>query len=318
MQRLLLLIYSFSILFSTAVYAAASSFVNTISDLKISSTTTQEKIQLTFRSDFKETVSTDFESGLIQITFPKTEFDASLTYLNVNDRFIHNIRLIKAAGSSILEIHFANPSFDAIGMIKEETEGNRVTVLINKSAKFESEEHAELSVLNRENNNQLTQEPSLLDGDTFTRGDMTTSIVKMLVALFLLLLFFYLLLWAYNRFFVTRFRFNKGKYDIKVSSSCHISPKQKIIVLEINGAAYACGVTANNISVISKVSADSFSAYLSNLDLSRNNEISFVDIRTQYLEDKKRKGILHNDQKEPESKFASALLSRVKNLKPLD
>lgn len=317
MQRLLPLFCFFLLLSSSVDRALASSVVNTIRDLKISSNTTQEQVQLSFSSEFKETVSTDFESGLIQVVFPNTEFDSSLAYLNVNDRFIQNIRLVKANSNSILEIHFANPAFDAIGMIKEETEGSRITVLINKSAKFKSEEQDKSQVLN-EKNNQPTQQHSMLSGDTFSRSDMTTSIVKMLVALFLLLLFFYLLLWAYKRFFVSRFRFNKGKYDIKVSASCHISPKQKIIVLEVNGAAYACGVTANNISVISKVSADAFSDYLSNLNLSGNKELSFVDIRTQYLEYKKRKGDPIQDQKEPTSKFASELLSRVKNLKPLD
>ena len=317
MQRLITPALIFFVLCSFTVYAAASSS-NTITDIKISSNTSQEQIQLDFTSEFKESISTDFENGLIQITFPNTIFSPSLAYLKVNDRFIQNIRLEKAAGSSIVEIHFADPGFDPIGMIKEKTKGNRVTVLINKSAKFDIEETDKESTLQTEMRDQPDQQTPLLNSASFPGGDMTTNIVKMLVALFLLLLFFYLLLWVYNRFFMTRFRFNKGKYNIKVSSTCHISPKQKIIVLEVNDAAYACGVTANSISVISKVSADSFSDYLSNLNLSKNQEVSFVDIRTQYLQDKKRQSALQTDQKEPDSKFASELLQRVKNLKPLD
>ncbi|MBT4088065.1 MAG: hypothetical protein HOE30_06200, partial [Deltaproteobacteria bacterium] len=64
--------------------------------------------------------------------------------------------------------------------------------------------------------------------------------------------------------------------------------------------------------------ANSFSDYLSNLNLSAGNEVSFVDIRAQYLEDKKRQADLQTDPKKPDSKFASELLQRVKNLKPLD
>ena len=152
MQRLLPLFCFFLLLSSSVDRALASSVVNTIRDLKISSNTTQEQVQLSFSSEFKETVSTDFESGLIQVVFPNTEFDSSLAYLNVNDRFIQNIRLVKANSNSILEIHFANPAFDAIGMIKEETEGSRITVLINKSAKFKSEEQDKSQVLNEKNN----------------------------------------------------------------------------------------------------------------------------------------------------------------------
>ncbi len=317
MQRLITVALIFLVLCSPAVYAVASSS-NTISEIKISSNTTQEQIQLDFSSEFKESISTDFESGFVQITFPNTVFSPSLAYLKVNDRFIQNISLVKASGSSIVEIHFADPGFDAIGMIKEKAEGTRVTVLINKSAKFEIEETDKESTLHSEIRNQPDQQSPLLNSDSFSGGDMTTNIVKMLVALFLLLLFFYFLLWIYNRFFMTRFKFNKGQYNIKVSSTCHISPKQKIIVLEVNDAAYACGVTANSISVISKVSADSFSDYLSNLNLGINQEVSFGDIRTQYLQDKKRQANLQANQKEPDSKFASELLQRVKSLKPLD
>jgi flagellar biogenesis protein FliO len=317
MQRLIKRALIFLVLCLPAVYAVASPG-NTISDIKISSNTAQEQIQLDFTSDFKESMSTDFENGFVQITFPNTVFSPSLAYLKVNDRFIQNINLVKVSGSSILEIHFADPGFDAIGMIKEKAEASHVTVLINKTAKFDIEERDKDSALYAEMGNQPDQQTTLLNGDSFSSGDMTTNIVKMLVALFLLLLFFYFLLWVYNRFFIARFRFNKGKYSIKVSSTCHISPKQKVIVLEVNDAAYACGVTANSISVISKVSSDSFSDYLSRLNQGTNQEISFVDIRTQYLQDKKRQANLQADQKEPDSKFASELLQRVKNLKPLD
>jgi len=317
MQRLLTFALVLLVLCSPAVYAAASPS-NTISDIKVSSNTAQEQIQLDFTSEFKESISTDFENGFIQITFPNTVFNSSLAYLKVNDRFIQNISLIKVSGSSIVEIYFADSGFDAIGMIKEKTEGNRVTVLINKSIKFDAEEPDKESAVLTKNQSQSDQQTSILNRDSFAGGDMTTNIVKMLVALFLLLLFFYFLLWVYNRFFMTRFRFNKGKYNIKVSSTCHISPKQKIIVLEVNDTAYACGVTTNSISVISKVSADSFSDYLSNLNLGANQEISFGNIRSQYLQDKKRQANLQTDQKEPDSKFASELLQRVKNLKPLD
>jgi len=316
MQRLGGLVLICWFLCTTVLYAAATN--SSITDIKISSDKNQERIQLVFASDFQESVSTDFENGLLQVTFPRTTFDPSLAFMNINDRFIQNIRLVKVAGSSVLEVHFADPGFDAIGMIKEKTDGTLFKVLINKTEKFKIEEPAASKPLKTNEENQPDQQEISLGGSPFWDSDMTVNIVKMLVALSLMLLFFYVLLWAYNRFFVTRFRFNKGKYDIKVSSSYHINPKQKIVVLEINGSAYACGVTANNISVISKVSADTFSDYLTNLDLNKNSDISFADIRSQYLEEKKRQATLQEEPAEPESRFAAELIKRVKNLKPLD
>ncbi len=302
---------------SCATVLTAAAFSNSISDIKITTDKKQEKIQLFFSSGYKESVSTDFENGLVQITFPNTSFDSSLAFLNVNDRFIQNIRMVKIANSAILEVHFADPGFNAVGMIKEKPAGQQFTILINKTAKFavEEPEPSGVPVSEPAGHSKLSEtQPSNV---SFLDTDMTTNIVKMLVALFLLLLFFYLLLWVYNRFFVTRFRFQKGKYEIKVSSSYHISPKQKIIVLEVNGSAYACGVTANNISVIAKVSADSFSDYLSNLNLHDSSEVNFSDIRSQYLEAKKKQESIQESVK-PDSKFASELIQRIKGLKPLD
>ncbi|MBU2644266.1 flagellar biosynthetic protein FliO [bacterium] len=318
MQRVAVIVFSFLSFGLTSVLAAESLPANTVADVKIASNAEQAKIEVVFTSDFNETISTDFENGLIQVTLPRTTFHPSLAYQTINDRFIKNIRLIKVSSSSILEIHFADPGFVAAGMIKEKTAGSQFILLINKSARFKPEEPAKSPALKVENADQPDQQVSLLGANAFSGGDMTVNIIKMLVALFLLLLFFYLLLWIYKRFFVSRFRFNKGKYDIKVSSSYHISPKQKIIVLEVNGAAYACGVTANNISVISKVSADTFSDYLSNLKLSGNKDLNFADIRVQYNEHKKKQANLQPGVKESGSKFATELIQRVKNLKPLD
>lgn len=315
MQRLVTLVFIFVLTCSTVLHATPAEY--SISDIQITAGKDQEKIQLIFESEYGETVSTDFETGLVQLTLPNTTFDPSLAFINVNDRFIRNIRLIGISNGSILEIHFADPEFDAIGMIKEGNQGESFDVLISKTTKFAIESPEEILKPQVAETDQSSAPDSLSSSVSFLDSDMTINIVKMLVALFLLLVFFYLLLWAYNRFFATRFRFNKGKYDIKVSSSYHLSPKQKIVVLEVNGLAYACGVTANNISVISKVSRDSFSDYLSNLDLHNNKDISFAEIRMQYLQSKKKQETLQNSVSS-DSKFASELIQRIKNLKPLD
>jgi len=287
-----------------------------ISDVKITGDEEIEKVQLVFQTAYSETVSTDFEKGVVQISFPHATFDPSLAFTNVNDRFIQNIRLIKTATSSIMEVRFADPDFDAVGMVKEESGDQHLTLLVSKTGPFPVEKPNKIGELGTIPQKETGNHDNVASsGVPFLDSDMTMSIVKMLVALFLLLLFFYLLLWVYNRFFVSRFQFRKGKYNIRVSSSHHISPKQKVMVLEVNGEAYACGVTANNISVIAKVSKDSFSDFLTGLDTS--GEISFADIRTRYLEAKKEREI-QEQSTDTDSKFASELIQRIRNLKPLD
>lgn len=315
MRRLLSLLIAGALLCSTAV--TASSSVNTIADIQVSSDASQEKIQLLFPTPYDESVSTDFESGMVQLTFPRTAFDPSLAFVNVNDRFVRSIRLVGIGDSTILEVRFADPAFDAIGMVREQAVGKQFTILINKKEKFKLDAPVADDLTVSDQSNTAEEPQSQFSRVSLLDSDMTINIVKMLVALFLLLLFFYLLLWAYNRFFATRFRFHKGDYDIKVSASYHINPKQKIIILEVNGIAYACGVTANTISVITRVSKEAFSDYLATLDLSDKREIRFADIRTQYLEAKRKKESLE-DAVNADSRFASELIQRIKNLKPLD
>lgn len=315
MRRLFSLVFLWTLLCSTLSYVSAAE--NRIVDIKTVADKDQEKIHLIFSSEYRQSVSTDFENGLVQVTLPHTSFDPSLDFLNINNRFIRILRLVKAGDNTIMEVHFADPAFDAVGMIKEQNEGMQLTLLLNRSAKFAESEVEPVKEPVSESGGLDARQGSQLSSESFLDSNMTVNIVKMLVALFLLLLFFYLLLWAYNRFFVTRFRFNKGKYDIKVSSSYHISPKQKIMVLEINGSAYACGVTASQISLISKVSPESFSEYISGLDAGGGRELSFSDIRMQYQEAKKKQETL-KDAVQSDSKFASELIKRIKGLKPLD
>ena len=142
----------------------------------------------------------------------------------------------------------------------------------------------------------------------------------MLLALFAILLLFYLILWVYNRYFVSKFSFKKGDYSIKVSASYHLSPKQKILVIEVNDAAYVCGVTPQNISVMSQVTDNAFVDFLANYTPPKRKRVDFFELRAQYLESKKRQQLNQaaSETKKPEDNFASEFVNRVKKLRPID
>lgn len=217
-----------------------------------------------------------------------------------------------------MEIQFSNPDFQAVGLINHQIDKEILNLIIHKNSEALPSDIEKSELTQTIETAEKAKQKTFLAGDYFDSNSITVNIIKMLLVLLVLLLFIYLLLWLYNRFFVSRFSFNKGKYSIKVSSSYHISPKQKIVILEINDVAFACGVTAHNINVISKISDDSFLDYISKLNPLKNQLIDYSDLRAQYLESQKSDEGPQKTVKKAEPGFAAELLKRVKKLRPID
>ena len=58
---------------------------------------------------------------------------------------------------------------------------------------------------------------------------------------------------VYNRFLAGKFGGSSGSYPIRHLGSFAIGPKQRIVVLDINGEVVACGVTPNHISFLTRL-----------------------------------------------------------------
>lgn len=63
----------------------------------------------------------------------------------------------------------------------------------------------------------------------------------------------YIVLYLYRRIFGARLAGSAEGYPIRLISSFHLGPKQRVIVLDINGEVVACGVTASQISLITRL-----------------------------------------------------------------
>ena len=92
------------------------------------------------------------------------------------------------------------------------------------------------------------QEP-LARGDAMA-PDFMRSMVVMVVALVVIIAMLYGVLFVYNRFFNSRLRRFAGGQAIRQVASFHVGPRQRILVLEINGEMIACGVTPHQITYI--------------------------------------------------------------------
>jgi flagellar biosynthetic protein FliO len=282
-----------------------------INQIEVQADSVTETIVLGFDHSPMIIPSLHFEKGLIRATLPHTDFDPVVAHQVINDRFLKNLRLERERTSAILQIVFSDLEFDGIGRITHRLDGKNLIFTIQKAGEPETMAEADLP-------SPVIGVPTAALGEYLVDHHLTRNIVKMLLALFLILLFFYLLLWVYNRFFLRRFRFKQGRYTIKISSSHHLNPKQKIMIIEVNDTAYACGVTPSQISVIAKVSDTSITDFLSRLDLSSPSSVSFATLRTQYLDSKKEKLTPELAQPADPANFASELIGRIKKLKPLD
>ncbi len=81
-------------------------------------------------------------------------------------------------------------------------------------------------------------------------GDFFSSLVSMVVALVVIIGALYGVLYLYNRFFATRLGRFTSSHAIRQVASFHIGPRQRVVVLDINGELIACGVTPNQISYL--------------------------------------------------------------------
>ena len=315
------ILFSLLLLFPTNGYPANDQEQILLTSIDVSSDTNQEQLILIFKSDYTGIPSINFDQGLVWVELPYSDFSPKLSYQSINNRFIQALRLGKEGKSTILEIQFADPNFEAVGLINYQIENDLLFLTIGKKKKDSTEEPEKSTLTQAIEQAERSQNSPFLANDYMADSSITTNIIKMLLALFLILIFFYLVLWVYNRYFVSKFSFKKGDYNIKVSASYHLGPKQKILVIEVNDAAYVCGVTSQNISVMSKVTDNAFVDFLSNYAPSRGKNADFYDLRAQYLASKKnqqQKQSSTEKEEKPKESFASELVNRVKKLRPID
>jgi len=267
-------------------------------------------LQLIFSQDYKQSSSFLLEQGWMQIILPKVSFKDALANKRINDGFLKGYRLKREGDNAILEIQFSDPKFRSEGLVKDQAEFESYHLLIYKNPKAMQPQGAATSEkVGKEPKPKLFWNP-----ETQAQTDLDTdSIVEMLLALLLVLLLFYVLLLLYNKYFVRRLNLHRGKYSLRVTSNYHLSPKQKIAIIEVNDMAFAVGITPNQINVISKVSDDGFINHLSKLNLKREENVDFARLRDEYLTQRQE------EVKPPAvESFTHEFIKKVKGLKTID
>ena len=267
-------------------------------------------LQLVFDGDLTTQPSFLFEKGILQLILPKVQFDPTLAQTRINDGFINQVTLTKEGESTLLTLQFADTGFQAQGMVRDSANFEVYHLLIYHQA---ADVPATPTPGAEPAAPAAAATPAAAPGSLAQDALTTDNLIKMLLALFVVLLVFYLLLLAYNRLFVQKLSLAKGKYRLRVTSNYHISPKQKISIVEVNDQAFAVGITPTQISVISKVSDDDFVNYLSKVHLKAQETIDFARLREEYLVDRAKR-----EEPPAPASFTHEFIRKVKNLKPLD
>jgi len=114
--------------------------------------------------------------------------------------------------------------------------------------------------------------------------DWTGSLMLSFLSLVLVLSLIFLLAYLYNRFLAGKFPATRGKLSIRMISSFHIAPRQKVVILEINGAYYACGATPNSINLLSQIDHPGDQDFLNDVKLDpQKQEMRLDHSRVDFL-----------------------------------
>jgi flagellar protein FliO/FliZ len=92
-----------------------------------------------------------------------------------------------------------------------------------------------------------------LAGGGLTEGDFFTSLATMVAALAVIILVLYGALFLYKRFLGGRLMKFTGGVAFKQVASFAVGPRQRIVILEINGEMMACGVTPSQITFLTRL-----------------------------------------------------------------
>lgn len=268
---LLLLLASLLLWSHTSIHAEQPLLLQRI---EVHTSGSVEQVALKFSKAFREDPLINFDSGSMSLRLPHTRLDPSVPPLisPASNPLIRTIRATHADSGDYVrvDLHFrqdrrlrGNPeitySTDQISLSLNHRPAATELPLVESSRLLEQAEQ-KLQEGDRFTSTFSRTEAAgaepLTDGfptPVYADDDWVRTLLSLVLALLFILLLIFLLAWFYNRFLAGRFPASRGKVQIRLVSTFHVAPRQKVVVLEINGQQFACGVTPTAISLISAI-----------------------------------------------------------------
>ena len=258
--------------------------VLTLKSIDVQSLERVESIRLGFDGPYEDVPLINFEPGSLNLRFDSLTIDPVLPSLLLpeSNRMIKAVRAFQTPNTQIVQLDII---LQSSRLLLEHPE-----IVVDGSNMILN---LQLNLLNassvRANTNQLMEEiGEKIRSDaefpsTFTREEPTqpnlsaedflfqpdrdwvATMVTLVLSLLLVLLLIYLLAMLYNRFLSGHFPTLKSGQKIKVVSTYHIAPKQKVMVIQINEQFFACGVTPTSINLISELKDSGDQSFLAGI-----------------------------------------------------
>ena len=258
--------------------------VLTLKSIDVKSLERVESIRLGFDQPYEDTPLINFEPGSLNLRFDSLTIDPVLPSLLLpeSNRMIKAVRAFQTPNTQMVQLDII---LQSSRLLLEHPE-----IVVDGSNMILN---LQLNLLNassvRANTNQLMEEiGEKIRSDaefpsTFTKEeppqpklsaedflfqpdrDWVATMVTLVLSLLLVLLLIYLLAMLYNRFLSGHFPALKSGQKIKVVSTYHIAPKQKVMVIQINEQFFACGVTPTSINLISELKDSGDQSFLAGI-----------------------------------------------------
>lgn len=277
---------------STGIMAqTASDFANTLENVEVLSLDKHERITLSFANDYEETPIIDFDLGLVYIRLNNTTINTAVREFNFEqpNHFIKKIQANRNQASTLLTIVLQSSRISLENQIKLERSGPQLFLDVERRAITTAlKETLPVNDISEEmqerlrDNDTLPLPASVTTEPEIDLGEPEPSIIPqadgwmmtlltLIFSLLLILLVMVVVLYLYKKLLSGRFPKIQGKYRIRAVSTFHLGPKQKVMVLEVNGNFFACGVTSNSINFLTEVQDEKDQAFLGDLKVSGDN-----------------------------------------------
>ena len=290
------------VLWPGLILSVAASEVRTLKYIEVTSLENISQLRLEFDEDLLGDPVINFESGALSLLFNSAKIDPALPFLTTikEDLFIKAIRAVEVPDSDIVHLDILpNSARVDLGHPEINHVGNNLMVVI-PGKMLANPALSNTTLLTNEIGQRVKSDSSF--PSTFSKGelegivsdqpgfsaipsqDWVETMVSLVLALFFVLILIYLIAYIYNRFFSGRFSSMQGKISVRQVSSYHVGPKQKIVVFEMSGRLFACGVTPTSINLIAELNDEKDQEYLHSAETDEEtNEINMDHMQADYL-----------------------------------
>ena len=261
-----------------------ASDILTLKSIEVQSLERVESVRLGFDRPYEDTPLINFEPGSLNLRFDSLTIDPVLPSLLLpeSNRMIKAVRAFQTPNTQFVQLDIILQSSRLLLEHPEiVVDGSNMILNLQLNLLNASSARADTSQLSKEIGDKIRSDkefpstfskedppqPKLSAEDFLFQPDRdwVATMVTLVLSLLSVLLLIYLLALLYNRFLSGHFPALKGGQKIRMVSTYHVAPKQKIMVIQINEQYFACGVSPTSINLISELKDSEDQSFLSGI-----------------------------------------------------